>query len=185
MAKHYASNSNVIFESFNELSTTTDSDASAFAAFNSGWINAIESGEGPNNHIKIVQLLYRSSWTYIFLAPYVSGTHANVILATHSYPLVDAPLNIAQEYALAYATAIHGQNLPWIDTEFGTAVNNAQSPPGYTGVSNAVSLMAQYNAVGWGYFCYDSSPYKEGNWNINNPTNAASLLPILQPIMVK
>ncbi len=74
MAQHYATNSNVIFESFNEIATTSDSDAPAFAAFNNGWISAIEAGEGANSHLKIVQLLYHwgNSWNYVLSTPYVS-----------------------------------------------------------------------------------------------------------------
>jgi hypothetical protein len=187
MAQHYSSNSNVIFESFNEISTTTDSDATAFAAFNNGWISAIESGEGVNSHLKIVELLCNGgdAYNYVLSTPYVSGTHANILLATHDYPLVDSTSDVALDFAQTWSSAIHSQNLPWIDTEYSTAGNNDQSPPGYTGVSNAISLMTQYNAVGWGYFCYDSSSSKEGNWNINNPTNSASLLPLLQPAMIQ
>ena len=181
MGQHYASNCNVIFESFNEISTTTDSDASAFAAFNNGWVSAIESGEGGNSHLKIVELLYHwgDAYNYVLSTPFISGSHANVLLATHDYPLVDSASNVALSFAQTWSNTIHNAGYPWIDTEFSTAVNNAQSPPGYTGLSYAVSLMAQYNIAGWAYFCYDSGSNQESTWNINNPINTASILSAL------
>ena len=182
LGQHYASTSNVIFESFNEIATTTDSDASSFATFNNGWINAIESGEGGNSHLKIVELLmnWDNEYNYVLLAPYVNGTHANILLGTHDYPFVDSTSDAALDFAQTYSSVIHSQNLPWIDTEFSTAVGGT-----YSSLDYAVSLLAQYNSTGWGYFCYDSSSTAEGNYNINNPSNAASILPILQSIMIQ
>jgi hypothetical protein len=182
MAQHYSSNSNVIFESFNEISTTTDSDATAFANFNSGWISAIESGEGANSHLKIVQVLYHwgDEYNYVFSGPYVSGTHTNVMLATHDYPLVDSSPQTCISFANYFANTIHDAGYPWIDTEFSTAMGGT-----YDTLQTATTLMADRNVSGWMYYCYDSNAAHEGNWNINNPSNSASLLPILQSAMVQ
>ena len=58
IAHRYASNPNIIFESFNELLAPNNSDGGTpFANFNNGWISAVENGEGNNNHIKIVEVL--------------------------------------------------------------------------------------------------------------------------------
>ena len=69
IAQRYATNSNVIFESFNELldeHPASSADITAFATFNDGWVSATESGEGTNSHVKIIQLLYDwSSWNYV------------------------------------------------------------------------------------------------------------------------
>ena len=62
MAQRYASKSNVIFESFNELQTSnspaTNIQITEFAAFNNGWVSAIQSGEGANSHLIALELLY-------------------------------------------------------------------------------------------------------------------------------
>jgi hypothetical protein len=187
MAQHYATNSNVIFESLNELVDQTSpapaSDRSAFASFNNGWVSAIESGEGANSHLKMVELLYDwSSVNYVLTGPFISTTHANIVLATHSYPFVDGTTAWALQCATAWSSAIHNAGYPWMDTEFSTAVGGGYGTPGLT---YGVSLFNTYNSVGWTYFCYDSGASSQGNWNTNNPTNAASILPILQQQMIQ
>jgi hypothetical protein len=71
---------------------------------------------------------------------------------------------------------VHNQNLPWVDTEFSQCQGGD-----LTGVSQAISLFNANNAAGWGYFCYDSIASSQSSWNVNNPANTASILPILFP----
>ena len=178
MAQHYVSNSNVIFEGFNELSTSAPDD-SAFASFNNVWVSAIESGEGANSHLKIIELLYYwdTAYNYVLSTSFVSGAHVNILLATHDYTLVNSASDVALDFAQTWSSTIHSQNLPWIDTEISTLGGT------YSGLSYAFSLLSQYNVTGWGYFCYDSKASQESNWNVNNPNNSASILPILQTAM--
>jgi aryl-phospho-beta-D-glucosidase BglC (GH1 family) len=181
MAQHYAANSNVIFESFNELESESrpanSTERAAFAAFNNGWISAVESGEGANSHLKIVQMLCDwSQWNYVLTGPFVDGSHSNIILATHSYPLVKSSPSLASQTARVWANAVHSQNLPWVDTEFGHCQGGD-----LTGVSQAISLFNGNNAAGWGYFCYSSTASSQSSWNVNNPVSAASILPTLFP----
>ena len=153
LAQRYATKSNVIFESFNEMSTTTDSDAQAFADYNNGWISAIESGEGANSHLKIIQfLLDGSEFNYLLEAPFINGNHNNVMLATHSYGFVDSQYSSYMDlFASKWASAAHNQNIPWIDTEFSSAMNQIQinPPPRNVGLTQATDMFAKYNAAGF------------------------------------
>ena len=181
MAQHYATYSNVIFESFEELASTNSADAGTlFANFNNGWVSAIEQGEGGNSHLKIIELLYDwgSAYNYWFVSPYISGSHANILLATHDYAAVDTSQAYADSWTQYISTQIHNAGYPWIGTEFSTAVGGT-----YSLLSYAISDMNKYNIAGWAYFCYDSSSSAEGSWNINNPTAASQILPILQSAM--
>jgi hypothetical protein len=189
MGQHYASSSNVIFEGFNELATSSTSDAgTAFASFNNGWISAIEQGEGSNSHLKIVEfLLSASAWTEIFTSPYVSGSHENVLLATHNYsPMNSWNPDTDTDYVLkreqSAANAAHNAGFPWIDTEWSKDTTQSQWQSFYQTVLQGYS---QYNAAGWAYFCYDSNPSSQSHWNLNNAAIAAEVLPILQPTMTQ
>lgn len=178
MGQHYASNSNVIFESFAELSTTNAADGgSPFANFNNGWVSAIEQGEGGNSHLKVIEFLYDwgTAWNYLLTQPFISGAHNNILLATHDYPMVKESQSISNQWAQIMSTAAHNAGYPWIDTEFSTATGGS-----YSGIAQTLSLMNQYNIAGWAYFCYDSNPNGEGSWNINNPSVASQVLPLLQ-----
>jgi hypothetical protein len=184
IAQRYATNKYVIFESMNEIGQepATAADRTAFANYNNGWISAIESGEGANNHIKIAQLLYDGSgYNYALQTPYINGTHSNIIMATHSYPLVDSAASTALSFAQTWSNAIHNAGFPWMDTEHSTALGGTFTP----NLAYALSLFNTYNAVGWGYFCYDSNANTERTYNVNNPTDGPQILAVLQPAMIQ
>jgi hypothetical protein len=179
LATRYGSYSNIIFESINELTTTIgNAQFTYFPTFNNGWVSAIEANEGATSHLKVIQMMYDwSSYNYPSLtskSQLISGSHNNILCCTHDYPMVDGTQAQAADWANHWATAIHNIGLPWIDTEFSTALGGT-----YTNLGYAISYYTQYNVAGWGYFCYDSQSSAEGNYNIKNPTNAASILPIL------
>ena len=189
MGQHYASNSNVIFEGFNELATSNDADAgAAFANFNNGWISAIEQGEGSNSHLKIVQMLLDAgSWTYITTSPYVEGTHTNIILATHDYSPMNgwtgssAQISYVETRYQGLASAVHSAGLPIMDTEWSkdTTQTNWQSFD-----QTLLGAFTSNNAAGWSYYCYDGSTSAQTGWNLNTPAIASTVLPILQAAMI-
>jgi hypothetical protein len=182
MGSHYATNSNVIFESLNELSTSNNAEAGQpFADFNNAWVSAIEQGEGSNSHLKIIEYLvnYNSAYGALLTAPFISGSHSNIIMATHDYGLVKDPNNASYDSLVQmYADAAHNAGMPWMDTEFGTALGGDSSD-----VNTALSLMTNHNAAGWAWYCYCPIAGNEGSWNLNNPSVASQLLPILQSYM--
>jgi hypothetical protein len=182
MAQRYATYSHIIFESLNELSTSNNALAGQpFADFNNAWVSAIEQGEGSNSHLKIIQYLvnYNSAYGALLTAPFISGSHSNIIMATHDYGLVKDPNNAGYDNIVkAYADAAHNAGMPWMDTEFGTALGGDASD-----VNIALSLMTNRNAAGWGWYCYCPITGNEGSWNLKNPSVAAVILPILQSYM--
>ena len=185
MANRYASYSNVVFESFNELqvsSTATTLQRTTFSSFNNGWVSAIEANEGPTSHIKVVQLLYDwSQWNYVLQTSSpatITGTHSNIIFATHSYPLDKSSFSVADGCEKAWAGFVHGQNYPIMDTEHSHCLGG-----GFAGLQQATTMLVNYNNVGWGYFVYEASVNSDNTANVNNPTYGASILPILQPYM--
>jgi hypothetical protein len=183
LANRYGSHSNLIFESMNELvAPIGSSQFTYFPTFNNGWVSAIEANEGTS-HLKLIQMLYDwSSYNYPNLnsvSALISGTHGNIVAATHDYPMVDGTQAQALDWAKHWSTMIHNVGLPWMDTEWSTAIRGS-----YSMVDYSLQLYAQYNAAGFGYFCYDSGASAQGNWNIHNPTNAAQLVPILQKYML-
>lgn len=196
MGQRYASNSNVIFEGFNEMTVTYSSlGGTLFANFNNGWITAIEQGEGSNSHLKIAEfLMLDPAYVEIFTSPYVSNTHSNVLLATHNYePMSSWDPNSSSEgitYVLsreqAAANAAHSAGYLWINTEWSKATSQNQWQSFYQTVLQGFS---QYNSAGWAYFCYDSNPNAEESlltsWNLANSSTAAQVLPILSPYMVQ
>lgn len=186
MANRYASYSNVIFEGNNEMMGTS-SDMANFRAWNNNWISAVEANEGSNSHLKIVQFLvnYMGGTTTAYLnayPPYVSGTHSNVLLATHSYFLVKSSIGSPSTIAPQIYSACQAVSTPWIDTEFSTATGGT-----YTGMNTACAAMTQNNISGWGYYCYDGPTGNNYNsaWCINNPKYKTTLLNILQPYMTQ
>jgi hypothetical protein len=190
MAQHYATNGNVIFESFNELVTPSASDGGApFANFNNGWISAIESGEGGNSHLKIVETLLAQPWTDIFTPPYVAGTHNNVLLASHDYAPMQSwhpssDISYVQSKLAMYANNVHGAGFPWIDTEFSKSQDQANFQSFFT---TTLDSFESNNAAGWAYWCYcsDANVGASGSatWNINNAAIANQIMPILQSYM--
>jgi hypothetical protein len=195
MGQHYASYSNVIFEGFNEMVVSDTSLAgSAFADFNNGWVSAVEQGEGSNSHLKIIEFLINSGpYTEIFTGPYISGSHSNILLATHNYTPMnswDPNSSTGTSYVLsrlqASANAAHSAGYPWIDTEWSKSIDQNQWQSWYQAMLSGYS---QYNAAGWAYYCYDSNPNGEAvsnaMWNLNNPSIASQVLPILQAAMVQ
>ena len=149
MAQHYASNSNVIFESFNKLVDQTSpapaADISAFAAFNNGWVSSIESGEGTYSHLIMVELLYDwSSYNYVLTGPFINGSHANICLATHDYPLVDGTASWALQCVTHWSSTVSSAGYPWMDTEFSTAEGGGYGNPGLT---YGVSLLTSYGIL--------------------------------------
>ncbi|MCW4010402.1 MAG: cellulase family glycosylhydrolase [Candidatus Bathyarchaeota archaeon] len=187
MAQHYAANSNVIFESFNEMETSTTSLAgSAFANFNDAWVSAIEKGEGSNSHLKIIEFLIQSGpYSPIFTAPYISGSHSNIMLASHDYAsMSSADTTGVAARLVSIANAAHNAGLPWVDTEFSKSLDQV----GWDNWLHLVlSTFKQYNIAGWSYFCYDGNVNNEASgaatWNIKNPSIGAQVLPILQQYM--
>lgn len=182
MANRYASYSNVIFEGLNEMSGT---DYTNFRTWNNNWVSAIEANEGSTSHLKIIQFLanYNGGTMQTYLnayPPYVSGSHSNIVLATHDYFLVKDENRDSE--AAQIKTIIQAANLPWVDTEFSTAVGGT-----YSGVQGAAAAMVANDISGWGYFCYNAPNGNNynSNWAINNPNNQATILSILQPYMVQ
>jgi hypothetical protein len=178
MAAHYASDSNVIFEGFNELldySASTDA-TTTFPAFNEQWTNAIESNQGPYSHIIIIEALWDDSWNYYFDAPYVAGTTpSNLMIATHNYQETTTDPQ-------TFANAIHAAGLPCICTEFGIANFNGWTNSQLTAwITATTTSMNNGGYDGWAWWCICTDPTAEGNWNLNNPTNAQMILPILFP----
>jgi hypothetical protein len=191
MGQHYAKNSNVIFESFNELlmnQNEPNSDAGTpFANFNNGWVSAIENGEnsvtGGVSHLKIIEALWNWNWQYQFTAPYVAGTHSNIIVATHnydSYSSADTTGVVAKITGMA--NAVHASNLPWIDTEFAKDISQSGWQNWYTTV---LSAFKNLNIVGWADFMYCSDTSAQTGWNLNNPTTGPQVLPYLQQYMTQ
>ena len=123
-----------------------------------------------------------SSFNYVLTGPFITGTHANIMLATHDYPLVDGTANWAQSCAQEWSTTIHNAGYPWLDTEFSSAIGGGYGIPGLT---YAMQLYVTYGAAGWAYFAYDSGATTFSNFNINNPANSATILSVIQPQMVQ
>jgi len=185
MAARYASKWNVCFESFNELSSESSPCSAAerqrFADFNNLWISAIEANEGSNSHIKIIELIWDSSdVNYCCYSPVLSGSHANIILATHSYALVRATSSQATSLSQTWADFIHGLNYPWMDTEYSHYLGG-----GLSGLQQGTNALVNNGAIGWGYFLYDASSNSDNGANVNNASNKSSILAILQPYMNK
>jgi hypothetical protein len=193
MAKRYASNSSVIFEGINELLCPNDSDAGRpFADFNNQWISAIENGEGKNSHIKIVEVLIDQSWEVLFNAPYVNGTHANIMLATHDYSPykgwtgTQAQIDTLISRLTSQANLVHAANYPIINTEF----SKSQDQKAYLSFFNTeLTGFAKNDYQGWAYWCYcaDSMINTSGQtvWNLNDPTIQTNILPTLQSYMIQ
>jgi hypothetical protein len=199
MAQHYSANSNVIFESFNELLTPSNTDGGTpFANFNNGWVSAIEQGEGSNHHLVLVEMLWNTNWQYILTAPYIAGTHSNIILATHNYdPMtgwigIDSNVNdwggsawMIQKIN-SMADAAHSAGYPWMNTEFSKSTDQSNWQSWYT---TEMTTFKNDNAAGWTFWCYCSNPNTATGsgaaWNINNPTIGPQILPYLQPYMVQ
>jgi hypothetical protein len=160
----------------------SSSDRQLWADFNNKWISAIEANEGPVSHIKVLQICYDgTAWNYALNTPVLSGTHSNIILATHSYPLVrgdTSSLSIRTQCAANWANFIHNQGYPWMDTEYSQTLGG-----GLSGLQEGTNLLNTYGAVGWGFFDYEASSNSSNGSNVNNQTNAAQILPILQPYM--
>jgi hypothetical protein len=188
MANRYASDSNVIFEGLNEMNDANPSaNAANFRSWNNNWVSAVEAGEGSYSHLCIIEFAvdYNAGDVTDYLGlypPYISGTHSNVLMATHDYFLVDSGWSLATDdsWASQIHSACSAVNCPWIDTEFSTAEggNNAE-------LNIACQAMTKNGVSGWGYFCYDAvggSDYPDA-WCINNPSYEATLLGILQPFM--
>lgn len=178
MANRYKDYPNVIFEGLNEM---VGSDYTNFRTWNNNWVSAVEANEGSNSHLKIIEFLVGGTTsTFNLYPPYITGTHNNILMATHDYFLVTSsnPSSVASQLF----SACQAVNSPWIDTEFSTAVGGT-----YSGLQTAIQTMTQTGISGWGYFCYNApsgSDYSS-NWCINNPTNQATLLSMLQPYMIQ
>ena len=191
MASRYASSSNVIFEGFNELLTPNNADAGQpFADFNNQWISAIESGEGSNNHIKIVEALINQDWDVLYVAPYVNGNHGNVMIATHDYsPMTgwtgsSAQITTLRNRIASQKTQVNAAGFPVIDTEFGKSQDQSAFVTFFT---TELTAFANNNYQGWANWCYCGDPSINAagteKWNINNPTVQANILPTLQAYM--
>jgi hypothetical protein len=184
LAQRYASYSNVCFESFNELQSESRPCSTAerqkWADFNNMWISTIENNEGATSHIKVLQMFYDwSQWNYVLSGPVVTGTHANIILATHSYPLVKSSASVASQCANAWASFAHNQGYPYMDTEYSHVQGG-----GFSGLQQGTNLLVQYGAVGWGYFEFDAPNNSDSTCNVNNAANQPSILAVLQPYML-
>lgn len=175
MAQHYASYSNVIFESFNEWITTRGLSVDGgqpFQDFNNGWVSAVEQGEGGNSHLKIILYLWDLNWNYNFgyttPSPYISGSHNNIIMATHDY-------NSNPSMISSRASDAHNVNRPIMDTE------GDDSRIGTSGFSSLLAAYDQYNYVGWSWYHYSPDPNTESSRNLNYPSTASRVLPIMSP----
>ena len=190
MAQHYSANSNVIFESFNELLTPSNDDGGApFANFNNGWVSAIEQGEGSNHHLVIVEMLWNTDWQYILSAPFVGGTHNNVILASHNYDPKNGWLGVSsvsfwgdsawlQQKIASMADAVHAAGYPWMCTEFSKSTDQSDWQSWYT---TEMSAFQSDNAVGWTFWCYCSNTLSSSGYNLNDPKTASLIMPYFSP----
>jgi len=187
MAQRYASYWNVCFENFNELESVSRpcsaTERQAWANFNNMWVSAIEQNEGSINHIKVIQLLYDwSQWNYVLSTSTpatISGNHSNIILATHSYPFCKDSASVADQCGNVWSSFIHNQGYPWMDTEYSHCLGG-----GLTGLQQGTGIIVKYNAVGWGYFDFESSNNAQNGANVNNPSYRTGILNILQPYML-
>jgi hypothetical protein len=182
LAQRYASYPNVMFESFNELQSASRPCSTAeyqqWEAFNNMWLSAIEANEGATSHIKVVQLFYdwNANTNYAMKTPFFTGAHSNIIMAVHSYPLAKTPSSTALAMGQAWSNLVRGQNLPIMDTE-GSAYQGGS-------LSQWASYCNQCNFVGWGYFLFDAANNADNGANVNNPSNQAAILSVLQPYML-
>ena len=196
MANHYANNKNVIFESFNEMQLVKSSDAGTpFANFNNAWISAIETNEGTNTHLKIIESVYGLDYTDYFTPPYVTGPQprSNVLLASHDYPPYSSwnptgsqGITWVQNRLAADAATYHSAGYPCIDTEFSKSQNQANFTSWFTA---SLSSFASSNYCGWTYWCYSSNVNSESSggstWNIKVASIRNAILPTLQQYMVQ
>ncbi len=199
MAQHYSADSNVIFESFNELLTPSNSDGGLqFANFNNGWVSAIEQGEASNHHLVIVEMLWNNDWEYILTAPYIAATHSNIILASHNYDPMSGWIGIdsnendwggsawMSQKITTMADAVHSAGYPWMCTEFSKSIAQSNWQSWYT---TEMTTFQSDNAVGWTFWSYCSnssfSISSDAAWNINNQSIGQQILPYLQTYMVQ
>jgi len=179
MAQRYALYSNVMFESFNELESESRpcsaSERQLFADFNNMWISAIEANEGSTSHIKVLQLFYDwNSVNYVVNTPFLSGSHSNIILAVHSYPLAKSPYSEVHRIGTAWANFAHGQNYPLTCTE-----GSNQQGGDLAQWASEIDLLG---FVGFGYFNF-ASPTDNQFYNLNYAPSAPAILAVLQPYM--
>jgi hypothetical protein len=191
MGSRYATKPNVIYEGINELLTPNNADAGQpFADFNNQWISAIETGEGSNNHIKIVEILINQNWDVLYTPPYVNGKHQNVMLATHDYsPMTGWTGSSTQIYILNNRIAnqeaqAHAAGFAIICTEF----SKSQDQSTFLSFFNTeLNAFANNNYQGWAYWCYCADPTVNSSgsskWNICNTTIQTNILPTLQTYM--
>lgn len=182
LAQRYASYSNVCFESFNELEAEhqypndSPTEIQKWADFNNMWISTIEANEGSTSHIKVLELLY--DWcpeNYVLCTPFLSGSHSNIILGVHSYPLAKSPYSEIHRIGTEWANFAHEQNYPLTCTEG----SNQQGGNLTQWASEIVSL----GFVGWGYFDF-TSPTDDQFYNVNYASSAPAILAVLQPYML-
>jgi aryl-phospho-beta-D-glucosidase BglC (GH1 family) len=186
IANRYSAYNNLIFEGLNEMSAANDAgDTLGFRNWNNNWLSAVEANEGGTNHLKIIQFMVNyngGTWTQYLNAypPYTSGTHSNIVMATHDYFLVDSSQSSStlNSWASQIFSLCQTANHPWMDTEFSTAIHGG----GASALDAGCRAMTRNGISGWGYFCY----------NIGNqpssyalPGGQATILPILQPYMVQ
>jgi hypothetical protein len=179
MANRYKDYSSVVFADFNEISTSgappTATQRQNFADWNNNWITAVENNEGTS-HIKINQLLYcdDGSVNYCLYTPFISGTHSNVIVATHCYPIIEE--GGGTQYGVQWVDFIHNTiGLPW------TGLEESEFMGG--NLSSGFAWMINNGVVGCGYFDYEYSGNSNRNCNVNNPSAQPHILAALQPYM--
>lgn len=190
LANRYANKYNVIFEGFNELESQ-GGDQQAWADFNEMWLTSVEQNEGSISHVKVVELFYNwGQYNYILTPPFITNSHPNVILATHSYPFTEwndqqqRPTDTEiDDLALHWANAIHNAGYPWMDTEWAGYYLQSYFGDKWAMLARGMTMFNKYNSVGFGYFTYDNGDPAYLPFNLAGSTNAAAILSYLQPTM--
>jgi hypothetical protein len=192
LSSRYKSYSNVMFEGLNELCCNTGdtTEMAGFRAWNDKWMRGVEDGEAGSGitHLKIIEFLENYGNPNLtqklhLYPPYYDGTHSNVLLATHDYPIVHDSYWIGQTntYCSTIYNACSAVNCPWMDTEFSQAEGGTQSS-----LNAACNAMKSNGIAGWGYFAYDQVGGSDYGYNYCiNGAYSSSLLAILQPYMTQ
>jgi len=205
IANRYGNFPNVIFELLNEPNVADTSLAgNSYKAFNEQIISAIESAE-IHSHLKMVELLTKTSTWEEILSGSVDINKSNVVWATHHY----APMNNwdpngryyhgsftwqGQNYpegwgngtiyvawrVIQVANQIHSWSKPWMITEFSKDTTQTYWAKW---LNVFLSLQAEESAAGWVFHCYAHDPQSESGWNINNPTTQQNIMSYLRPYL--
>jgi hypothetical protein len=208
IAKRYANVPNVLFEFENEPYLTSSTDylaGSDYANFNIQLISAAESVETAP-HLKLVETVYNSTTHWVDYPGTVDIAKTNLVWVMHYYaPMQSYDPNGSYWVEASFtwngvtiregwhngstyiagriirvANMVHGWSKPLIITEFGkdTSQANWQS---WLGTVMQITTQFQVTRWFWQLYGHDASQYP--TWNLNTPSVAAAVMPILDPYM--